>query len=265
MTEAKTPTVHRIEVIPQLDKYGAVGRAVGQFPRSYRVHNEIFDGKTIHLAGARGEVVGFQALIKGKGDVIVTCNVPGMRVDRFRAIYVPSKVGRIPDPLITFEKLTLSPDEATPVFVDVYVPFGFEGRDVKGVFRISDGRELPIELRVRNFSLPKRASFFCEMNGYGLPNRMSEFMHSSSLLTITERTSISSLMGTRRPRPEADGPGSACSRTMACGWTTTGTTRSVQARSRRGGTISSRFSAHISRASASRMVTAAPFPHRDST
>jgi hypothetical protein len=175
MPAAKTPTVRGLYVIPQLDKYDAAGRAVGELPSNHRTINEVFDGKTISLVAARGEVVGFQALIKGKDDVTVTCSIPGMRVERFRAIYVPSKAGRIPDPLVTFDKLTLSPDEATPVFVDIYIPFDFRGRDAKGVFRISDGRELPIELRVRNFSIPKRASFFCEMNGYGLPNRVSEF------------------------------------------------------------------------------------------
>jgi hypothetical protein len=189
MTAAKTPMVGGLDVIPQLDKYDVAGRAVGQLPGNHRVSNEVFDGRTMHLAAARGEVVGFQALIKGKGDVTVTCDVPGMRVDRFRAIYVPSKAGRIPDPLMTFEKLTLSPDEATPVFVDIYVPFDFEGRDAKGTLRISDGRKLPIELRIRNFSIPKRASFFCEMNSYGMTNRVSEF-YALQRLAYDHRTHV---------------------------------------------------------------------------
>jgi hypothetical protein len=78
-------------------------------------------------------------------------------------------------PLAPTEEIALSADEATPVCVDVYVPFDFKEREVKGALKLSDGRTLPILLAVRNFALPREASFACEMNAYGLPDKASEF------------------------------------------------------------------------------------------
>jgi hypothetical protein len=186
-----------VAVIPLEDKYDAAGRPVGDLPPDYQVRNEVFDGRTIHLVAARGEVVGFQALIKrspepaaavpsgsrlpvpGSRLVSVACDLPGLRVEAYRALYVQCEGGRrIPDPLVPLastEEIALSPDEATPVCVDVYVPFDFREREVRGSLKLSDGRTLPIHLEVRPFALPREASFACEMNGYGLPDKTSEF------------------------------------------------------------------------------------------
>ncbi|HUV39875.1 MAG TPA: hypothetical protein VMY39_09695 [Planctomycetota bacterium] len=163
------------DVIPETDKYDETGKPVGKVPHPYLGRNAVFDGNTIHLKAAKGEVVGFQVLLRGRGKVTVTCKLPGIRTDLFRALYVDSKAGRIPDPLVPFSELTLSPDVATPVVVDVYVPFDFARSSVKGEFRVSDGRTVPIELTVRKFAIPKRASFLCEMNGYGMPDSAEEF------------------------------------------------------------------------------------------
>ena len=177
-----------LAIIPLEDKYDAAGRPVGDLPPDYQAANEVFDGRTIRLAAARGEVVGFQALIKRGPEpaagaagykVRVACDLPGLRVDMFRAVYVQGQGGRrIPDPLVPLapgEELALSADEAAPVCFDVYVPFEFKDRRVEGELKLSDGRTLPIHLAVRPFALPREASFACEMNGYGLPDKTSEF------------------------------------------------------------------------------------------
>ena len=108
------------------------------------------------------------------------CDLAGLRTDVFRAIYVACKGGvRIPDPLVALpptEEIALAADEATPVLVDVFVPFDFKAAGaVEGTLALSDGRKLPVRLEVRPFAIPREASFFCEMNGYGLPARASEF------------------------------------------------------------------------------------------
>jgi len=173
------PPPRGLAVIPLEDKYDAAGKAVGDLPPDYQVRNDVFDGRTIRLAAARGEVVGFQALVKGSGKITVQCDLPGVRVEAYRAVYVACEGGRrIPDPLVPFapaEEIALSADEAVPVCVDVYVPFDFAPREVKGALKRSDGRTLPILLAVRNFALPREASFACEMNAYGLPDKTSEF------------------------------------------------------------------------------------------
>ncbi|MCX5683068.1 MAG: hypothetical protein NT049_05210, partial [Planctomycetota bacterium] len=102
-------------VIPLEDKYDAAGKPVGDLPPDYHARNEVFDGQTIRLAAARGEVVGFQALVKGSGKITVQCDLPGVRVEVYRALYVACEGGRrIPDPLVPLaptEELALSADE----------------------------------------------------------------------------------------------------------------------------------------------------------
>jgi len=164
-----------IAVIPILDKYDIDGKPVGGLPQGHQACNGVFDGQAIRLAAARGEVVGFQALLRGKGTVTAACELAGLRTELFRALYVDSKRGRIPDPLVPVGKLELSQEQATPVVVDVYVPFDFAKKQVDGAFSLSDGRELPIKVRVRDFAIPRAASFACEMNAYGLPDKVGDF------------------------------------------------------------------------------------------
>ena len=199
--KAAAPAPAGITVIPEEDKYDAAGKPVGDLPADYRTANGVFDGRTIHLAAVRGEVVGFQALLLSVGTaaaakgpaapatpapaapaeakVTVRCDLPGLRTELFRAVYVTCQGGRrIPDPLVPLgatEPLLLVPDEAVPVCVDVFVPFDFKGRRVEGSLATSDGRKVPVVVEVRNFAIPREASFLCEMNGYGLPDKLSEF------------------------------------------------------------------------------------------
>ncbi len=167
-----------LAVIPLLDKYDVGGKAIGALPDDFRAHNEVFDGTAITLSAARGEVVGFQVLARGRGRVAVTATVPGCRVDVHRVLLVDTPVGRVPDPMIPcpeHHEIELSATEDLPLAVEVYVPFAGSARDVVGSFTVSDGRSLPIRLHVRSFALPKRATFACEMNGYGLPDSVDEF------------------------------------------------------------------------------------------
>jgi len=168
-----------LAVIPLEDKYDAAGKAVGDLPADYLACNPLFDGQAVRLAAARGEVAGFQALIKGAGKVTVACDLAGLRTAMYRAAYVACEKGRrIPDPLLPLsaqDELALSADEATPVCVYVFVPFDFKERSVEGTFALSDGRKVPVRLAVRPFEIPREAGFLCEMNGYGLPDKASEF------------------------------------------------------------------------------------------
>ncbi|HUW57647.1 MAG TPA: hypothetical protein VMZ92_13490 [Planctomycetota bacterium] len=165
----------KFSVIPAFDKYDISGKPVGDLPAGYGHRNAVCIANGVTLSAARGEVVGFQVLLRGEGKVRLTCRLPGVRTEMFRALYVDSKAGRIPDPLVPFEELELSPDVATPVVVDVYVPFDFKQKSVDGEITVSDGRRVPIRLKVRNFAIPREASFLCEMNGYGMPDSAEEF------------------------------------------------------------------------------------------
>ncbi len=179
--------IANLSVIPITDKYDASGTAVGDLPPNYRAHNSIFDGHQVRLIAAAGEVVGFQLLLRshqGQRDDNVSVKVElddvKPRIDLHQAVYVPSKGeagGRlIPDPLLPMpDSISLEPDADRCVVADVYLPFDAPHGVRTGKITISDGRVVPLEIKVLPFALPRQATFFCEMNGYGLPDHVNEY------------------------------------------------------------------------------------------
>lgn len=176
----REPLVRGLSVIPCSDKFDRQGNSVGELPENYRNNNRLFDGQTIHLQAAAGEVIGFQAILRATNqkqvDVEVSFENWTPRIDLFRAIYVASEGRQIPDPLVAFEgPIELSSNEDQSVFVDIYVPFGSSPIVHQGELRVSDGRTLPIELEILPFEIPRKASFLCEMNSYGLPDHVDDY------------------------------------------------------------------------------------------
>lgn len=175
---AATPAVPGLSVIPITDKYDRNGKPVGELPEDYRTHNSLFDGQRLRLTAAAGEVVGFQVLLRGAGEVSLQCRLDRLncRVDLFRAVHVPAEGREIPDPLVPLpETLRLKSDTDEAVFVDVYVPFDAAAGEYAGRLIVSDGREVPISLTVLPVGLPRKASFLCEMNSYGLPDHVDTY------------------------------------------------------------------------------------------
>ncbi len=179
--------IANLSVIPIADKYDASGNAVGDLPPDYRTHNLIFDGHRVRLTAAAGEVVGFQLLLRSHQDkrddkvsVKVQLDEVEPRINLHQAVYVPAKAEAgarlIPDPLLPLsESLSLEPDVDRCVVADVYIPFDSDPGVRTGKITISDGREVPLEIKVHPFALPRQATFFCEMNGYGLPDHVDEY------------------------------------------------------------------------------------------
>lgn len=167
-----------LAVIPVTDKYDRTGQPVGELPSDYRTHNPLFDGQRVRLVGAAGEVLGFQVLLRGPGaaTVQVALEGPPLRVDLHQALYVPAGGRLIPDPLVPLAReLALAPDKDQAVFVDLYLPFDAPPGVRTGTIAISDGRTLPLEITVLPLAIPKRATFLCEMNSYGLPDHVDDF------------------------------------------------------------------------------------------
>lgn len=165
-----------VVVRPILDRVTESGTGIGGFDPDPARDNAIWNGATIQLSAARGEVVGFQVGIRGSGKQTVQCRLDNFRTDLFRGVNVKAGDQQLPDPLVPVEAdLELSPDQETAVWVDVYVPFDAASGEVTGAFEIGDGRSIPIQLKVRSFALPRRASFFCEMNTYGVPDKVAEY------------------------------------------------------------------------------------------
>ncbi len=161
-------------VVPLLDKYHPDGKPVGTLKDSYKHRNAVFADGRIQLRAAPGETVGFMLYVKGRGKVELRCQVEQMPLSLWQAQYVRSKAGLIPDPLVPLGTLKLNPERYTPIAVDIQVPQDARA-DSRGAIKLSDGRSIPIELRLRRFSLPAKASFLCEMNSYGVPNAVAEY------------------------------------------------------------------------------------------
>ena len=167
-----------IGVVPLVDRYDAAGTPVGDLPRDYASHNALFDGREVRLTAAAGEVVGFQLLLRGAAPATVTTTVVDRdwRVDQHLARFVRAGERSIPDPLLPLAgPLPLRPDADAVVAIDLFVPFEAAAGIVRGEVAISDGRRLPMTIEVLPWALPRRAGFVCEMNGYGLPDRVADY------------------------------------------------------------------------------------------
>ena len=179
--QAKRPLSHSgLSVIPVTDKYDAAGRSVGMLPEDYRDHNPIFDGQRVRLVAAAGEVVSFQLLLRkdreAKVSVKVELDDPQIRVDLYQAVYVPSQGRQIPDPLLPMpQSIGLNADTDKALVADLFIPFKSEATVKRGTIKISDGRSLSLEVLVLPFSLPRKATFLCEMNSYGMPDNINEY------------------------------------------------------------------------------------------
>ncbi len=167
-----------VGIIPVTDKYDSEGKPIGNLPDDYRVHNSVYDGQQVRLTAAAGEVIGFQMLLKGSGDAKVSLAMEdaSVRTDMWQALYVQANGRKIPDPLLPLpQKISLTNDTDQVVVTDIYIPFQSSPGLKKGSISISDGRMIPLEVDVLPFSLPRQATFFCEMNGYGLPDHVDEY------------------------------------------------------------------------------------------
>jgi len=174
--------IDNLSVIPITDKYDAAGQPVGELPDDYRTHNVLFDGQRVRLVAAAGEVTGFQLLLRGRREVTVKVVLDNdgrgskTRIDLLQAVYVPSNGRMIPDPLLPLpDRIQLSPDRDQAVVADLFLPFDASPGLRKGTITISDGRVIPLEIEVLPFALPRQATFFCEMNGYGLPDHVNDY------------------------------------------------------------------------------------------
>lgn len=156
-------------ILPTEDRLDPSGKPIGPVPQDWLTRNETTgpDG-SILLSAARGEVVSFQVVPPGDRATRATCDIPGARVDMHRAIFVDSETGTVPDPLVP-------EGQAGPWVYDIYIPYDLSAKSLHGTLSLPPAQRIPITIRIRDFALPKRASFLCEMNSYGMPDRVEEF------------------------------------------------------------------------------------------
>ncbi|MCD6506595.1 DUF4091 domain-containing protein [Candidatus Poribacteria bacterium] len=169
-------------VVPDTVKPDPVtGKVMEDRRGNYDRLNPIWDGRTIRLAAARNETIAFQIVIRakqvesveigdlrGKSGSILASNVRPYRVwcvregNRwFPEIAVPIQV-RFDDHVPN--------QEYRVIWVDLHVPKGIPADVYRGnIVALADGKriDVPIYLRVWDFTLPDRPGFVVDLNGYG--------------------------------------------------------------------------------------------------
>lgn len=173
---AAEKNISGIGIIPIEDKYDAAGNPVGNLPADYLFHNAIYDGRKIRLAGARGEILGFQVLIPSEKKLgKIKCALPNIQTESFQIQYVTGKDGKLIPEILNPAQGQQKQGKFLVFSVDLFIPFKLESKKIKGNLEFSHGFKIPIELRIRDFVLPGKASFLCEMNTYGVPDKLSDF------------------------------------------------------------------------------------------
>ncbi len=203
LTAAVLPRVAGAEVaiIDELDKVNPMtGELIPAQPDGYLATNHLWDAsdRKIKLQAARNEFVAFQILLRGdipagsiKPELVFdgpSGKTIGVELGRYHS--VPSKQGPLPDPIVPLSFAT----DRTPgsknqsLHVEIYVPHGLAPGEYPGTLTLSGltpargsihadqgTLQLPVSLRVWNFSLPDHLSFLPEMNCYGLPEDERDF------------------------------------------------------------------------------------------
>lgn len=182
-------------IVDGLDKVQAItGDLIPPRPAAYRHANHLWSAgeRRIQLHTARNEFTTFQAVIQGpaRGATIsVRMENPSLASPRFRLFRgrtVASNEGPLPDPLIelregeTLEIPAADGDAAAriaSIFVEAYVPHEAAAGNERAVLTLAHANErveIPIDLRIWNFTLPDHLSFIPQMNCYSLPGPPGE-------------------------------------------------------------------------------------------
>ncbi len=116
-------------------------------------------------------------IVRGEGEVTIQAKIDGPAIERicFRPSMSPQTAADPGSAAATPCKDPAETRRGSGGVVDLYVPFDAEPGLRTGAIQISDGRQVPIELEILPFSLPRKATFFCEMNGYGLPDHVQDY------------------------------------------------------------------------------------------
>ena len=185
----------RIAVIQEFDKF--VGdKILPEASKDYLLSNAVWNARTrtIDLAAAKGEFVGFQIVFKGAARNVRFAMDWDSSVEKkptvafYRFARVGTSKGDVVDPAIPLS----SPDFGVSlhdgvdcVLSELYVPKEAKPGQILGRLRIvgenNDVLTMNIGLNVWNFTIPDELSFLPEMNCYSLPENELEYYRLAQL------------------------------------------------------------------------------------
>ena len=185
----------RIAVVQEFDKF-LDGKVLPTASDDYLLSNAVWNArtKTVDLAAAKGEFVGFQIVFKGDARNVRFHLEWDSSVEQkpsvafYRLARVESSKGDVVDPAIPLSapdyNVSLN-DGVDSVLGELYVPKDAKPGQVFGRLRVVDEKDdvltLNLRLKVWNFSIPDELSFLPEMNCYSLPENELEYYRLAQL------------------------------------------------------------------------------------
>ncbi len=187
----------RVWAAPETDKIRPDGAFLETVPAEYRGANGRFGGKRIRLRAARRETVAFVLVLEAVDQPVTNLTVAveapdgvAARVQALRSITTGD--GPLPEVLVGPEGTTLGAslgdlatngDTGAPgakvqqVLIELEIPAGYTAGKYEGQVQISGGATatVPLDLWVRDFSLPAATTFLLELNTYSYPNYYATF------------------------------------------------------------------------------------------
>jgi lysophospholipase L1-like esterase len=169
-----------IAIIDELDKvHPENGSMIPKQSDRYRAANHLWSAKEnkIQLQAAKNEFVAFQILFHGPVSALKPSlkfkNAAGVEVAFGEYHNVNTGKGPLPDPILPLkESFQVAGQKYGSLHCEIYVPHEMQAGDYSGSLILQQEEakvEIPVSLKVWDFTLPDHLSFLPEMNGYGLP------------------------------------------------------------------------------------------------
>lgn len=184
----------RVAILDALDKIHPVTRElIPKHPPQYPAANHLWNAqqKRIRLYAAKNEFVEFQVVLAGevrglRPSLVFAGQEKNLAVSWGRYECVPSKLGRLPDPIVPLDGPVNLPDgrrqiagqRAASLHCEIYVRHDASPGVHRGTLSLQAGDQtldLEVVLEVWDFTLPDFLSFLPEMNCYGLPADEREY------------------------------------------------------------------------------------------
>ncbi len=145
--------------------------------------NSVWDGKTIQLAGAKGEYVDFQICALNQHPAITPNEIGSsasiMPPDAFElySLHLAKNREKKLQPAYAIPLRPGEKSESPFVYVDFYIPKDALPGRYFGTLTIQTDHEIniPIEINVYNFTLPDKLTFWPELNAYSIPKNHLDY------------------------------------------------------------------------------------------
>jgi hypothetical protein len=183
------PSKPAVAVLPPLVKFSPdTGEALNDdVATNFSFANSVWNGKSVTLAGAKGEYVDFQIFAPHEQLAVAPSNLKGdkgqiaSRNFEIYSLHLSSNRDKKKQPAYA---IPLSPDkhaESPFIHVDLYIPKDAEPGQYRGRIQVKTSHEdelvpgIPVELTVYNFALPDKLTFWPELNAYSIPKNHLDY------------------------------------------------------------------------------------------